>query len=126
MLTNNQNAKRSWWISFRKVPEIACLIGLLVFAHAHRPLVVHFGHEHPIVAALAFWVVGMLSYHQDARRQDRSWAILSQTLAVVCLIAMFVFAFAHKLWPNLLIALPFVWLHVEFTRRWWTRPGRWW
>ena len=53
-------------------------------------------------------------------------AVLSQVFAVICLIALVVFGFTRGSWPNFVIAAPLIWLHVQFTRRWWTRPGAWW
>ncbi|MGB8989827.1 MAG: hypothetical protein WCC37_24730, partial [Candidatus Sulfotelmatobacter sp.] len=68
---------------------------------------------------LAAWAIGMLSYHQDATRHDLSWAFLSQWLAVASLINTFVLGFSHSSWPNLLVAIPLLWLHIQFTKRWW-------
>src|SRR3970040_1864988 len=82
--------------------------------------------NYPTISLLAGWTLGMLSYHQDAKRHDAGWAVWSQIFAVVCLIAVVVFGFAHRSWLNLVIAVPLIWLHVQFTRRWWARPGAWW
>jgi hypothetical protein len=109
-----------------RIVELACLIGGLAFALTHGPLIVRFGHEYPTVASLALWVVGMLSYHQDAKRHDPWWAILSQILAVVSVIAIVVFGFTRGFWLNFLIAAPLTLLHLQFTKRWWVRPGGWW
>jgi len=82
--------------------------------------------KYPTLFLLIAWGVAMLSYHQDARARDPSWAILSQIFAVVCLVALVVFGFTHRSWPNFVIAPVLIWLHVQFTKRWWARPGAWW
>ncbi len=127
MLTYNENVNRQDpWILFWKILEIACLIGVLLFAFTDGPLIDRLEHDYPTLASVAMWVVGMLSYHQDAKRHDPWWAILSQTLAVVCLIAVVVFGFTNGSWLNFVIVPPLAWLHVQFTKRWWIRPGAWW
>ncbi len=128
MLTHYQDAqhREPWWVRFWKILEIAFVITLLGFAFTHGPLIDRFGHQHATVAFVTAWVVGMLSYHQDAKCHDLWWAVPSQTLAVACMVVIVVFGFAHGLWANFLIAPPLAWLHVQFTKRWWRRPGAWW
>jgi hypothetical protein len=128
MLNYNQGSKgnEGSWILLRKIIGIVCLVSALVFAFSHRALVDRLAHEYPTTAILVGWSVGMLSYHQDAKRHDPWWAVLSQTLSIVCLIAIVVFGFTQRLWLNFLIAPPLAWLHIEFTKRWWARPGKWW
>lgn len=101
-------------------------MAILLLLLTKAPLVHRFEHEHPNLGCLALWVLGMLSYRQDARHRGPWWAILSQTLAVVSLIALVVFGFTANSWPNFLIAPPLLWLQIQFTKRWWSRPGAWW
>jgi hypothetical protein len=127
MLTDDANSDRQApRILFWKILQIACLIGVLAFAFTHGPLIERLGHEYPTVSFLGVWVVGMLSYHQDAKHHDPWWALLSQILSVVCVIAIMVFGFTRGLWPNFLILPPLAWLHIQFTKRWWVRRGAWW
>lgn len=81
--------------------------------------------EHSTVALLSLWGIAMLSFHQDAKLKT-GFGILSQTLAVVSLIAVAVFGFARGEWWNFLIVAAMAWVHVQFTRRWSARPGAWW
>ncbi|MGA2632018.1 MAG: hypothetical protein ABSG54_17630 [Terriglobia bacterium] len=83
-------------------------------------------HQYPTLYTLTGWGIGMLSYHQDAKRHYVGWAILSQILAIVCLVGLVVLGFTHSSWPNFVIAPALIWLHVQFTKRWWARPGAWW
>lgn len=99
---------------------------VLVLLVTEWPLISRLDDEYPILGCVAFWTVGILSYRQDAKRHDLSWAVLSQILAVASLIALAVFGFTRRSWPNFLIAVPLVWLHIQLTRRWWARPGAWW
>jgi hypothetical protein len=128
MFNYNQDSKQpdQSWIFLSKIFGSISLVAILVFAFSHGALVDRLGHEYPTTFILAVWVVGMLSYHQDAKRHDPWWSILSQTLSIVCLIAIVVFGFTHRLWLNFLIAPSLAWLHFQFTKRWWTRPGTWW
>lgn len=128
MFNYDQNSKRRdpWGIFFLRILGTVCLVAVLFFAFSHGSFVERLEHEYPTAAILVLWLVGMLSYHQDAKRHDSWWSILSQMLSVVCLIAIVVFGFIHRLWLNILIAPPLVWLHIQFTKRWWTRPGMWW
>jgi hypothetical protein len=129
MLTYDQDAEHDApWSFLWKILAGASLIGLLVFWFTHGPLIDHIGREYPIVACLALWTVGMLSYHQDASRHDPwwGWAFVSQSWAVTSLINIVVLGFTHRSWPNFLIAPPLIWLHIQFTKRWWARPGVWW
>jgi hypothetical protein len=82
--------------------------------------------SHPSIAAVAGWLVGILSYHQDARFRLRGWAVVSQTLSVICLIALLAFGLAHEQWTNFLIVPALGWLQFQFTKRWWAKPGAWW
>jgi hypothetical protein len=82
--------------------------------------------QYPTGSTLVGWGVAMLSYHQDSKHRYVGWAILSQTFALVCLVALVAFGFIHKSWPNFVIAPPLIWLHVQFTKRWWAKPGAWW
>jgi hypothetical protein len=82
--------------------------------------------QYATLSLVIMWGIGMLSYHQDAKSHDVGWAIHSQILAVVCLVALVVFGFTYKSWPNFVISPPLIWLHVQFTKRWWARPGKWW
>jgi hypothetical protein len=127
-LSNLQDAKRDepWWAFLWKILAGASLIGLLVSWFTHESSIRQFWREYPIVKYLAAWTTGMLSYHQDATGRDLSWAFLSQGLAVASLISMAVLGFTDRSWPNFLVALPLLWLHIQFTKRWWARPGVWW
>lgn len=109
-----------------KILEAACLIGILGFAYTHGPLINRLGHLYPTAGFLVVWVVGILSYHQDAKSHDQWWAILSQSIAIICIIAIVVVGFTRGLWPNFLVAPPLAWLQIQFTKRWWVRPGQWW
>jgi len=128
MLDYDQDSKRREpsGIFFWKVLGTICLVSVLAFALSHRQFVDRLGHEYPTAAILVGWLVGMLSYHQDAKHRDWRWAVLSQTFSIVCLIALVVSGFTQRLWLNFLIAPPLAWLHIQFTKRWWTRPGTWW
>lgn len=106
--------------------SIASLLALLVLMLTHGRLVESVLSEYPTLSALAAWAGGMLSYHQDAKRHGLGWAICSQILAIVGLVALLAFGFKYKTWPNFLIAPPLAWLQIQFTRRWWAKPGRWW
>jgi hypothetical protein len=127
MSTQDENVnRRDDRVAPLRIVEVAFfIVGILLFL-TKSPLIDHLEYEYPTLGCVAVWVVGMLSYHQDARDRDHWWAFLSQTLAVVPLIGIVVFGFTHKSWLNFLIALPLVWLHIQFTRRWWARPGHWW
>jgi hypothetical protein len=114
------------WIFFWKIVEIICLVSVLVFVFTHGSFVGRLQREYPTMALLFLWLLGMLSYHQDAKGHDPWWAVLSQTLSIVCVVAIVVFGFTQRLWLNLLIAPPLAWLHIQFTKRWWARPGTWW
>jgi hypothetical protein len=111
---------------FWRILQVAALMGVLAFAITHGSLMDRIGNAYPTLASLAVWVAGMLSYHQDAKRRDPWWAILSQTLAVVCVIAIMVFGFSRGLWVNFLIAPLLAGLQIQFTKRWWANPGAWW
>jgi hypothetical protein len=127
MLSRNENFDhQAPMVLFWKVLEAVALIGFLAFAFTHGSLVERLGREYPTLGSLAVWIAGMLSYHQDAKHHDPWWAILSQTLAVVCVIAIVVFGFTRGLWLNFLIAPLLAWLHIQFTKRWWIRRGAWW
>jgi hypothetical protein len=82
--------------------------------------------QYPTIARLVAWGVGMLSYHQDAKHRLVSWAILSQMFACACLFSLLTVWFTHRSWPTFVIAPPLIWVHVQFTKRWWARPGAWW
>jgi uncharacterized protein (DUF486 family) len=82
--------------------------------------------QHPTLLVLIGWGIGMLSYHQDSKRHYVGWAVLSQAFALVCLIALVAFGFTHRFWPNFVIAPPLLWMHIQFTKRWWAKPGAWW
>jgi hypothetical protein len=128
MLTYLQDAKHDdpWWSFLWKILAGASLIGLLVFWFTHGSLIDRIGREYPIVACLAVWTVGMLSYHQDATQRWWGFAFMSQSIAITSLINIVVLAFTHGSWPIFFIAPPLIWLHVQFTKRWWARPGVWW
>ena len=83
-------------------------------------------NKHPTSSLLFGWAVGILSYHQDSKYHAIGLAILSQILAITCLIALIVFGFTHHSWPNFLIAPVLIWLHYQFSKRWWAKPGVWW
>jgi hypothetical protein len=97
---------------------------LLLFTQEHLIHLVE--TRYPTAALLVWWAVGMLSYHQDAKLRLTEWAIISQIFAGISLIALVVFGFTHGLWINFLIAPPLIWLHFQFSQRWWARPGAWW
>lgn len=80
----------------------------------------------PSMVAVVGWVVATLSYHQDAKHRLHGWAAVSQIFSVTCLIALLVFGFTRREWWNFVILPPLAWLQVQFTRRWWERPGAWW
>ena len=82
--------------------------------------------KYPTLSVLVGWGGAMLSYHQDAKRHGLGWAIWSQIFAIVCLVALVVFGFKDKTWTNFLIAPPLAWLQIQFTKRWWSKPGAWW
>jgi len=126
MVDQDSKPRSPSWILFYKILGIVCLVSVLIFAFSHGSFVDRLEHEYPTMALLVVWLVGMLSYHQDAKGHDPWWAVLSQTLSIVCVIALVVFGFTHRLWLNFLIAPPLAWLHIQFTKRWWTRPGTWW
>lgn len=81
---------------------------------------------HPGTVAAVGWVAGILSYHQDAKYRLKEWAMVSQVLSLVCLIALLAFAFTRNEWWNFLIVPALGWLQIECSRRWWARPGMWW
>jgi hypothetical protein len=128
MLSHPQDAKdRNWWrVIFLCIVGPAFGVGLVVFAVRHGPLIDRLQRAYPTAAILVTWAIGMLSYHQDAKRHILPAAILSQILAVASLVALIVFGFTQQLWLNLLIAPVLIWLHIQFTRRWWAKPGAWW
>jgi len=82
--------------------------------------------RYPTISLVCFWGLGMLSYHQDAKHRLNAWALLSQLFSVICLIALVVFGFTQHEWANFIVVPPLVWLHVQFTKRWWARPEAWW
>jgi len=82
--------------------------------------------KYPTLFFLIAWGVAMLSYHQDAKLRLVVWAVVSQIFAFVCVVNVVVLGFTHKSWPNFVIAPALIWLHVQFTKRWWARPGKWW
>lgn len=81
---------------------------------------------HPSVVAMCGWVVGILSYHQDAKHRLKQWGIVSQIFSITCLVALLVFGFMHDEWWNFLVVCALGWLHIQCTKRWWARPGAWW
>jgi hypothetical protein len=82
--------------------------------------------HHPTVSIVCFWGIGMLSYHQDAKHRLGGWAVISQILSSMSLIALVVFGFTHRDRWNFLIVPILIYLQFQFTRRWWARPGAWW
>ena len=82
--------------------------------------------NHPTVALVWMWVIAMLSYHQDVKHPGYGFGILSQIIAVACLVTILVFGFTRGEWWNFLIVSVLTWLHMQFTRRWSARPGAWW
>lgn len=120
---NRRDPRAALW----RILEAACFGALLLLLLTKGTLIDRLGREYITLACLAGWAVGMLSYRQDVRYRDPlGFAIPSQILAVVSLIALVVFGFTRRSWPNFLIALPLVWLHIQLTRRWWARPSAWW
>jgi hypothetical protein len=99
-------------------------LAVLLFTHgsAYNSLWSH----HQTVVLLGMWGVGMMSFRQDAERHGLGWAVLSQFLAGVAVIALIVFGFKSRFWPNFLAAALLAWLQMQFTKRWWARPGAWW
>ena len=82
----------------------SALVGVLLIPPTVRSLI----DQYPTASILVGWGIAMLSYHQDARRHDPGWAIFSQILGVVLLIALVVFGFTHKSWHNFVIAPPLI------------------
>jgi hypothetical protein len=128
MLTLNESEnRRDPRVTLWRIFEVVFSGMVLLLLFTKGPLVDRLWQEYPTVVWLAVWVVAMLSYHQDIRLGDPvGFAVPSQILAVVSLMALLVSAFTHRLWLNLLIAPPLIWLHIQLTRRWWARPGAWW
>jgi hypothetical protein len=60
----------------------------------------------------------MLSYRQDVKHPDWGFGTLSQIIAVVSVIALLVFGFSHRSWPNFVIVPALVWLQIELPKRW--------
>src|SRR5271170_4252362 len=83
-------------------------------------------HRHPSAVALAGWVIGILSYHQDVKHPNWRFGALSQLFAAICLIALIVFGFTHREWTDFVLATVLVYLHIRFTKRWKAHPGAWW
>jgi len=128
MLTYNQDEKRAgpWWVFLLRILGVALPIALFIFLITQKPLIHRVEKGYPTEAILVGWVVGMLSYHQDAKLRLTGWAFISQLFSIVCLIALVVFGFTRGSWVNFLIAPPVIWLHIQFSTRWWARPGAWW
>jgi hypothetical protein len=82
--------------------------------------------NHPSVVLALMWAIAMLSYHQDVKHPRYRFGLLSQMVAVTCLVAIVFFSFTHGEWWNFLIVAALLWLHVQFTRRWRARPSAWW
>ena len=77
-------------------------------------------------ASVAFvWMLAMVSYQQDVKHRT-GFGILSQILATVCMIAIGVFGFTHRVWLNYILAPILLGVQIELTRRWKARPGGWW
>jgi hypothetical protein len=97
MLNDSQDAKRheSSWALWRRILEIALLVAALVLLFTQPALVDRLYKEHQTLALVVVWTAAMLSYHQDAARRDPWWSILSQILAVACLVALVVFRFTR-------------------------------
>lgn len=81
---------------------------------------------HATIPAVLLWAVWMLSYHQDATSRSMGWLIVSQMAAIMGLIGLAIFGVTDREWWNFILLPILAWLHVEFTRRWWARPGAWW
>ena len=128
MLNDYQNAdrQRTGWAQISSALQAAGLLALVVIIATHRSLLGNLMGLYPTASLIALWVAAMLSYHQDAKHHCLGWAIWSQIFATACLVAMVVFGFKYGRGFNFLIALPFVWLQFQFTKRWWARPGAWW
>jgi hypothetical protein len=128
MLTYPQDAKRDdpWWAFLWKILAGASLVGLLVVWFTHGPLLHRLWREYPILGYFAGWTVGMSSYHQDATQRWWGFAFMSQSLAIASLTNIVVLGFTHRSWPIFFIVPPLIWLHIQFTKRWWARPGVWW
>ncbi len=128
MLTYSQGDKRRYtgWAIFWNILSLAAMLAFGVFVFTSRPLVDRLMDVYPTASLVVVWGVGMLSYHQDAKLRLVGWAIFSQILAIACLVGLVVFGFKYRVWPNFFIAPPLAWLHVEFTKRWWAKPGAWW
>ena len=128
MLSNHQDGRphRTWWVFLWKVLEGVFLITAVVLVFTQGRMIHLLETQYPTAASLAGWGIGMLSYHQDSRYHIVGSAILSQIFAFVCLTALVVLGFTHRSWANFVVALPVIWMHVEFTKRWWKRPGAWW
>jgi len=82
-------------------------------------------YRHPSASFLSLWGLALLSYHQDVRVKT-GFGILSQVIAIVSLIALTVFGFTTRSWPNFIIVPFAVWLQIELTKRWNARPHSWW
>jgi hypothetical protein len=82
--------------------------------------------KHEPIPAISLWALWMFSYRQDAGCRSMGWLILSQMVAITALIGLAVFGFTDREWWNFILLPVLVWLHVEFTRRWWARPDAWW
>jgi len=128
MLSNHQDGRphRTWWVFLWKVLEGVFLITAVVLVFTQGRMIDLLETQYPTAASLAGWRIGMLSYHQDSRHHIVGSAILSQIFAFVCLTGLVVLGFTHRSWANFVVALPVIWMHVEFTKRWWKRPGAWW
>lgn len=83
-------------------------------------------HDNGTLIAMAGWVGGMLSYHQDVRYGLKEWGVVSQLFSIICLIILLVFVVTQGEWWNLLVVPPLTWLHIQFTKRWSAKPGSWW
>ena len=114
------------WPMFRDILSFAAMLAFAVFIFTQGSVVVWLMDKHMTACLVFGWVLAMLSYHQDAKRHGLWWAVWSQIFAIVCLIAMVVFGFKCGRWLNFLIVPPLALLHVQFTKRWWARPGAWW
>ena len=82
-------------------------------------------HTYPSVFAIFGWVLEMLSYQQNIKHKT-GFGILSQVLAVICMVALVVFGFTRGSWVNFLIVPALAWLQIQFIRRLRARPGTWW
>jgi len=109
-----------------RIAETLGGLALLIFLWTRGEHATELMREHRTASCLIGWAVGMLSYRQEASGQPRSFAYLSQFFACIMVIALVVFLFKYRDWANLFILPPVIWLHIEFTKRWWARPGAWW